>query len=180
MISADFDDSGDWDNRNWSFGGIFSWNLFDGGRVRGRIDVEDARTEQLLQNYEQTVLDALNEVETSMSNFAREQQRVASLTKSALAAQESVRLVLILYRTGLTDFQNVLDMQRSLFEEQDQLAASEGAVTTNLIEIYTALGGGWDPADLPQLDQAFGSHRCLSGATLVRSSDALRRSPPTG
>ncbi len=70
MISADFDDSGDWDNRNWSFGGIFSWNLFDGGRVRGRIDVEDARTEQLLQNYEQTVLDALNEVETSMSNFA--------------------------------------------------------------------------------------------------------------
>ena len=152
MISADFNDSGDWDNRNWSFGGIFSWNLFDGGRVRGRIDVEDARTEQLLQNYEQTVLDALNEVETSMSNFAREQQRVASLTKSALAAQESVRLVLILYRTGLTDFQNVLDMQRSLFEEQDQLAASEGAVTTNLIDIYTALGGGWDPADLPQLD----------------------------
>lgn len=180
MISADFDDSGDWDNRNWSLGGIFSRNLFDGGRVRGRIDVEDARTEQLLQNYEQTVLDALNEVETSMSNFAREQQRVASLTKSALAAQEAVRLVLILYRTGLTDFQNVLDMQRSLFEEKDQLAASEGAVTTNLIDIYTALGGGRDRADLPQLDQAFASHRCLSGATLVRSSEALRRSPPAG
>lgn len=152
MISANFDDAGDWDNRDWSFGGIFTWNLFDGGRVRGRIDVEDARTEQALQNYEQTVLDALSEVETSMSNYAREQQRVASLTKSSFAAQESVRLVLILYRTGLTDFQNVLDMQRSLFEEQDQLAESEGGVTSDLIEIYTALGGGWDPDDLPELD----------------------------
>jgi len=152
IVSANFDDSGDWDNRNWAFGGIFSWNLFDGGRVRGRIDVEDARTEQALQRYEQTVLDALEEVETSMSDYFREQQRRDSLTKSSFAASESVRLVLILYRTGLTDFQNVLDMQRSLFEEQDQLADSEGTVTSNLIRIYTALGGGWDPADLPDLE----------------------------
>ena len=152
MISTNFDDAGEWDNRDWSFGGIFTWNLFDGGRVRGRIDVEDARTEQALNNYEQTVLDALSEVETSMSDYAREQQRVVSLTKSSFAAQESVRLVLILYRTGLTDFQNVLDMQRSLFEEQDQLAESEGSVTGDLINIYTALGGGWDPAELPELD----------------------------
>jgi NodT family efflux transporter outer membrane factor (OMF) lipoprotein len=152
IISTSTDDLGEWDNRNWTFGGIFTWNLFDGGRIRGQIDVEDARTEQALRRYEQTVLDALEEVETSMSDYAREQQRRASLTKSSFAAQESVRLVLILYRTGLTDFQNVLDMQRSQFEEQDQLADSAGTVTSNLIRIYTALGGGWDPADLPDLE----------------------------
>jgi outer membrane protein TolC len=49
----------------------------------------------------------------------------------------------VLYRTGLTDFQNVLDTERSLFEQQDQLAESEGLVTQNLIAIYRALGGGW-------------------------------------
>ena len=95
---------------------------------------------------------ALEEVETSMSDYVREQQRRASLGKSVFAAQESVRLVLILYRTGLTDCQNVLDMQRSLFEQEDEYADSEGNVTANLIRIYTALGGGWDPADLPDLE----------------------------
>jgi outer membrane protein TolC len=152
IISTSTDDLGEWDNRNWTFGGIFTWNLFDGGRIRGQIDVEDARTEQALRRYEQTVLNALQEVETSMSDYVREQQRRASLTRSSFAAQESVRLVLILYRTGLTDFQNVLDMQRSLFEEQDQLADSAGTVTSNLIRIYTALGGGWDPSQLPEID----------------------------
>ena len=126
--------------------------MFDGGRVRGQIDVEDARTEQALRRYEQSVLDALEEVETSMSDYMREQQREGFLTKSSFAASESVRLVLILYRTGLTDFQNVLDMQRSLFVEQDQLADSGGLVTSNLIRIYTALGGGWNPDELPDLE----------------------------
>lgn len=152
IISTSTDDLGEWDNRNWSFGGIFTWNLFDGGRVRGQIDVEDARTEQALRRYEQSVLNALEEVETSMSDYMREQQREGFLTKSSFAASESVRLVLILYRTGLTDFQNVLDMQRSLFVEQDQLADSGGLVTSNLIRIYTALGGGWDPDELPDLE----------------------------
>ncbi len=152
IVTSSFGDAGDWDNRNWTFGGVFTWNLFDGGRVRGFIEVEDARAEQALHGYERTVLDALEEVETSMSDYAREQQRREALARSVFAAEESVRLVLILYRTGLTDFQNVLDMQRSLFEQQDQYAESDGAVTRNLIRIYTALGGGWDPADLPQID----------------------------
>jgi NodT family efflux transporter outer membrane factor (OMF) lipoprotein len=152
ILTSNFDDGADWDNRNWAFGGFFTWNLFDGGRIRGLIEVEDARTEQALERYEQTVLEALEDVETSISDYAREQQRRDSLSKSVFAAEESVRLVLILYRTGLTDFQNVLDMQRSLFEQQDQYADSDGIVTVNLIRIYTALGGGWDPADLPEME----------------------------
>ena len=152
ILTSSFTDGTDWDNRNWAFGGFFTWNLFDGGRVRGVIEVEDARTEQALKRYEQTVLDALEEVETSISDYTREQQRRESLSQSVFAAEESVRLVLILYRAGLTDFQNVLDMQRSLFEQQDLYADSDGLVSVNLIRIYAALGGGWDPAELPDID----------------------------
>ncbi len=149
ILATDTDDLTDWQDRRWSIGGFFDWNLFDGGRVRGVIDIEDARTEQLLYRYEQTVLSALEEVETAMSDFTQEQQRRRALDQSATAAQRSVELVLILYRTGLTDFQNVLDMQRSLFEQQDQFADSDGKVTRDLIRIYAALGGGWDPEDNP-------------------------------
>ena len=147
--SGDLFDSG---SGRFSIGPFFSWNLFDGGRVRGQIEIEDARTEQALHRYEQSVLSALEEVETAMSDFVNEREREEALSRSAIAAEESVRLVLVLYRTGLTDFQNVLDMQRSLFEQQDQLADSDGKIVKDLIRIYTALGGGWDPDELPSIE----------------------------
>ena len=68
-----------------------------------------------------------------------------------VAAQKSVELVNVLYKSGLTDFQNVLDMERSLAEQEDLYVESVGFVTQNLIAIYRALGGGWDP-DPPQLE----------------------------
>ncbi len=106
--------------------------------------MEDAQTEQALAGYEQSVLRALEDVENSMVAYVQENERRDSLDRSVEAAQKSSDLVLILYKTGLTDFQNVLDMQRSLFVQQDALAESEGRVTQNLIRIYRALGGGWD------------------------------------
>jgi len=147
--SGDLFDSG---SRSFSIGPFFSWNLFDGGRIRGQIEIEDARTEQALHRYEQTVLSALEEVENAMSDFVNERERQEALSRSATAAAQSVHLVMVLYRTGLTDFNNVLDMQRSLFEQQDQLAESDGRIVKNLIRIYAALGGGWDPDDLPSID----------------------------
>jgi len=152
MLTTDASGLTDWGNRRFSIGPFFSWNLFDGGRIRGQIEVEDARTEQALHHYEQTVLSALEEVESAMSDFARERERKEALSLSADAADKSVELVLILYRTGLTDFQNVLDMQRSLFEQQDQLAESDGKIVKNLIRIFAALGGGWNPDELPPLN----------------------------
>lgn len=132
------------DNRAWSIGPFFSWNLFDGGRVRGSIAIEEARTEQLLIAYEQAVLRALQDVEDSMVGYAEERQREAALARTVDAAQEADRLVRELYKRGLTNFQNVLDTQRALFGQQDLLAESRGNVLINLISIYRALGGGWD------------------------------------
>jgi outer membrane protein TolC len=127
-----------------SFGPSFRWNIFDGGRVRNQIRVEDARTEQALARYEQTVLNALEDVENAMVSYVREKERMGILERSVNAAQKSVELVRVLYVNDLTDFQNLLDMERTLFVQQDQFADSEGMVSKNLIRIYKALGGGWD------------------------------------
>ncbi len=132
-------------SRAFAFGPAFRWNLFDGGRVRNNIRVQDALTEQLLARYENTVLLALEDVENSLVAFVQESVRRDALERSVLAARQAVSLVDTLYRTGLTDFQNVLDTQRTLFEQEDALAASEGLVVQNLVSIYRALGGGWSP-----------------------------------
>jgi NodT family efflux transporter outer membrane factor (OMF) lipoprotein len=130
---------------SYGFGPAFRWTIFDGGRIRSQIRVEDARTQQALAAYEESVLRALEEVETSMVSFAQEQEREDALARSVSAARRAVELVNTLYKTGLTDFQNVLDSERSLFEQEDDLAVSTGRVTGSLIAIYRSLGGGWSP-----------------------------------
>jgi NodT family efflux transporter outer membrane factor (OMF) lipoprotein len=134
-----------WSSRTWSIGPTFSWQLFRGGQIRSAIRAEDARTEAALAAYENTVLLALEDVENAMLSYMNERDRRRALRRSVDAAQKSVYLVRELYRAGLTNFQNVLDMERSLVTAQDELAQSEGAVTQNLVRIYRALGGGWAP-----------------------------------
>ncbi|MHC4438480.1 MAG: efflux transporter outer membrane subunit [Planctomycetota bacterium] len=143
LEAQQIDDIGDWDSRTWGFGPSMRWNLFDGDRIRSSIKVQQAQAEQVMVDYERTILLALEEVENSMVAFTEERQRVEALERSVSAAQKSVELVKSLYEIGLTDFQNVLDMQRALTTQQDQLAQSEGRVAKNLVSIYTALGGGW-------------------------------------
>ncbi|MCP4261732.1 MAG: efflux transporter outer membrane subunit [Planctomycetes bacterium] len=140
-------DVGDSDSRTWGFGPAMRWNLFDGDRIRSSIKVQEAQSEQAMAEYEQTILLALEEVENAMVAFAEERIRVEALERSVSAAQKSVELVESLYKIGLTDFQNVLDMQRSLTNQQDQLAESQGLVAQNLVRIYTALGGGWKTSE---------------------------------
>ena len=137
-------------NRYWSFGPQFNWNIFDGKRVRSRIQGADARAMQALNAYEQTVLLALEEVENSMVSYDQESKRRVILDRSVKAAQRSVELVRVLYITGLTDFQNLLDMERDVFEQQDIQAVSQGRISKNLIRLYKAMGGGWDnPSEQP-------------------------------
>ena len=130
-----------------SFGPSMRWNLFDGGRVRQLIQGEDARAEQALARYEQTVLRALEDVENAIASYVQESERRDALVRAVRAAENASELVTVKYRTGLTDFQNVLDTERSLFVQQDRLAQAEGRIVQNLIRIYRALGGGWS---LPQ------------------------------
>jgi outer membrane protein TolC len=129
----------------WGFGLPIRWNIFQGGRIRAAIKAEEARTEQALLFYENAILRALEEVENAMVSYYQERLRREKLVEAVEASRRSVELVRTQYMAGLTHFQNVLDTQRSLFNQQDQLAASEGFLVQSLVFLYKALGGGWSP-----------------------------------
>ncbi len=133
------------DGTTWGVSLPFRWNLFDGGRIRSAVQVEEARTEQALVAYERSLLFALEEVENSLTSYALELHRRDRLGEAVAATQRTVELADIQYRAGLTDFRTVLEAQRSLAIQQDSLASSEGQLVRNLISLYKALGGGWDP-----------------------------------
>lgn len=138
------------DNIGYGLGPTVIWNVFDGGRIRSNIAVQDATTEQALLFYEQTVLSALRETQDALVGYIQESERRDVLRRSVVAANDAVRLVTSLYVSGLTDFQNVQDQQRSKFQQDDAFAQSQGLVIQNLISLYRALGGGWTPpADRP-------------------------------
>lgn len=131
-------------SRFWSAGPTVEWNLFDAGRIRANIRVQNARQEEALANYEKTTLSAFEDVENAMVAYAKEQTRRRSLEEAVKSSQESLRLANQLYTNGLTDFINVLDAERSLYQAQDALVQSDRTVSTDLIALYKSLGGGWE------------------------------------
>jgi multidrug efflux system outer membrane protein len=149
LSSGDFFE---WASRTWRIGPDTSWNIFQGGAIRQNIEVQTARQEQALIQYEAAVLRAQEEVENVLVAYAKEQIRRESLSKAAIAAQRAATVAQDQYQAGLVDFNNVLDAQRALLILQDELNQSNGAMTTNLVRLYKALGGGWtslEPASMP-------------------------------
>ena len=128
---------------NLSGGPRITWAIFKAGAIRQNIEVQSALQEQALIKYEAAILSALEEVENALVAYVEEQRRRQSLSEATQAAQKAVELAQQKYQTGLTDFSNVLDAERSLLSFQDQLAQSDGTVTCNLVRLYKAIGGGW-------------------------------------
>ncbi len=139
----------------WSLGPTVQWRIFDAGRIRANIRVQNARQEQSLAAYEETVLMSFEDVENSLVAYAKEQIRRRSLEDAVTSSKDSLHLANQLYSNGLASFINVLDAERSLYQAEDALVQSDKAVTQNLISLYKALGGGWETLDRqPQLAQA--------------------------
>jgi NodT family efflux transporter outer membrane factor (OMF) lipoprotein len=132
--------------KSWfhSFGLNFLWPLFNYGRIKNNVRLQDARLQQLLVQYQNTVLQAAQEVEDGMVGYLKAQESAVSQQNAATGAQRAVDLAFIQYREGAVDFQRVLDAQRSLLQEQNTLAQTRSSVATNLIALYKALGGGWE------------------------------------
>jgi len=131
------------------------WNVFDHGRLTNTVLVQDARFQQLYEQYQNTVLQAAREVDDASVGFARTGEQIVLLADAVKAAQRSLEIADRQYKEGLIDFQRVLDSQRTLFSEQDQLVASQGSLSQSLITIYKAMGGGWEAArSRPVLDDA--------------------------
>jgi NodT family efflux transporter outer membrane factor (OMF) lipoprotein len=121
----------------------FRWNILNYGRIGNNVRVQDARFQQAVLNYRDTVLRAYEEVENSINAFLREQVRVKSLEESAVAAARSAELALQQYQKGLANYQPVLDSERVLVQQQDSTAQSRAMVAADLVAIYRALAGGW-------------------------------------
>jgi outer membrane protein, multidrug efflux system len=140
---------------SWGLGPSLVWNVFDHGRLTNAVLVQDARFQQLYEQYQDAVLRAAREVDDAAVGFARTGEQIALLADSVKAAQRSLDIATIQYREGLTDFDRVLDAQRTLFAQQDVLVNSRGTLTQTLIALYKAMGGGWEQGrSRPVLDDA--------------------------
>jgi NodT family efflux transporter outer membrane factor (OMF) lipoprotein len=139
-----FSNLGNWDNRVLSIGPSFNWAIFDSGAIWSNIEVSNAAQAQALLTYRKTILTALQDVETSLTAYAQEQQRRALLADAVAANQRAVAFAIELWNAGTKDFLNVLVTQESLFGAQNALVQSNQAVATDLVAIYKALGGGWE------------------------------------
>ena len=126
-------------------GPSLTWDILNYGRIKNNVRVQDARLQQLIVNYQNTVLEASREVEDAMVSFLRSQEKVVFLQESETAAQRSVDIALIQYRDGVTDYQRVVDTESKLVDAQDKLTETRGTIASNLVAIYRALGGGWTP-----------------------------------
>ena len=139
--------SGDFFNSKsqvYGFGPSFNWNIFNMGKIRQQIEVEDAKTEQALHQYELTMRRAIKEVEDSLVGYHEQHIRFIALQESVKASREVLDMSTKLYKDGLSGFQNVLDAQRSLLSAENNLDIARGNTSIQLVGLYKSLAGGWD------------------------------------
>ena len=152
----------------WSLGPSLNWPLFDMGRSRANLELKKALQDEELLAYELTVLGALREVENALIASTKEEEHRQTLVRAVAANRTAVDLATTLYAAGESDFLAVLDAQRSLYGVEDALAQSSLTVSTNLVALFKALGGGWqteegtvhDPLGLQPGLSTLSDYRC--------------------
>ena len=148
LQSADADDLMDTDSLTWSFGPGVRWRLMEFGRIISNISVQEERQHQALLLYHQSVLDALEQVETSLANYAAQRRRSETLAEVNAVNQRAFELAKSEYAVGMISFLSVLDTQRSLFATQTELIRTRQQALVELVNLYESLGGGW-PENVP-------------------------------
>ncbi len=145
----------------YSIGPSFVWPFLNYGRIKNNVRVQDARLQQALIQYRETVIQAAREVEDAMVSFVGSQQQDEILTASVISAQRSAELSMLRYKEGFADYQRVLDAQQSLFGQQQRYVSNKGAAVRSIAQVYRSLGGGWqnhsggfvDEATLIEMEQ---------------------------
>jgi len=134
----------------WSIGPSITWPAFEGGRLRAQTDAARARRAAAYHQYQQVILIALEDVERRIIEYAQEQSAREDLARAAAASRRAYDLAVIRYDKGLIDFISVLDAERVLTNTDDRLAQTETAVLLELVQLYKALGGGWQSFKDPE------------------------------
>jgi len=158
--------------QQYAVGAGLTWPLLDFGRVRSRISASQARAEQALAGYEQSVAVALEETEGTLTQFTRDAQQRERLAAAAADAQDAFRLATLRFQAGSVDFLVVLDSQRQALITRDALVQAEVAQATGLVAVYRALGGGWPQA------QAETARASSEPAAVSESTFAAGLNPP--
>jgi NodT family efflux transporter outer membrane factor (OMF) lipoprotein len=122
----------------------FRWNILNYGRILNNVHLQDARTQELIATYQSRVLTAGREVQVALRGFLRSQEQAEDLARSVKAAAAASQLGQQQYRTGTIDFNRVFNLETAQVQQQDQLAVARGNIALNLINVYRALGGGWE------------------------------------
>jgi NodT family efflux transporter outer membrane factor (OMF) lipoprotein len=129
------------------FGPTFTWNILNYGQITNQVRVQDAKLQELLVDYQNSVLTAQQQVENGLAQFLQSRKAVDDLRASVAAANAALGLALIQYNLGTRDFTTVLTAEQNLYTAENDLATAEGNVSTGLAAVYKALGGGWQIRD---------------------------------
>ena len=121
----------------------FRWDLLNYFRILNNVRVQDARFQELIATYQQSVLNANQDVENGLVVFLRGQERTKFQQQSVNDAVAAVNVALLQYKAGSTDFTTVTQVEQIQVLQQDTLAQAEGEIVAGLIQVYRALGGGW-------------------------------------
>jgi NodT family efflux transporter outer membrane factor (OMF) lipoprotein len=132
------------DSETWNWFGLFEWNIFNYGRLRSNVRLQDALFQQLLVDYRNTVLVAQGDVENAIVAYLRSHEQLVSYQLAAAASQRAVNVANAQYQNGLVGFNTVISTLVSNVQQQDLLSSTQGSVATNLVEVYKSLGGGWE------------------------------------
>ena len=143
LNSANVGDLNSAQSRLFSLGVTLAWTPFDLGAVQARIRASEARTLQSVVVYENTITAALEETEGAFSSFTRSAERTQKLDLAARSASNTARLARLRYETGVIDFLSVLEAERQLLAQRDQLVQAQVITATSLVAVYRSLGGGW-------------------------------------
>jgi NodT family efflux transporter outer membrane factor (OMF) lipoprotein len=131
------------DALNSTVGPSFQWNLLNYGRILNNVRFQDARFQELVAAYQQTVLSAAQEVENGLVTFLRARERTNFQDACAKDAEKAVQIVQAQYDGGTVDLTPVTLLQQTLVQQQDVLVQAQGEIALGLISVYRALGGGW-------------------------------------
>jgi outer membrane protein TolC len=128
-----------------------TWNLFDHGKIANNVRLQDARLQQLIEQYQNTVLSAAREIDDAAIGIVKTRQQQKILTLSVTASQRALTLANSRYREGYSSFQRVLDAQRAVFAQTEQEVINQGNHISSVIDLYKSLGGGWLEPNMDQL-----------------------------
>ena len=120
-----------------------SWNIFSGMEVRKAVQMAEIALDESIENYNNVVLNAIQEVETEMSNYANALKTIEMGQQVVEQGNKTLELSIDLYKRGLGTFTNVLDAQRTVLSDQNYLVSAWNSALLALVRLYTALGGSW-------------------------------------